>query len=116
MANMTEITLGGLKYGIGQLTIGQLIEVQALQMTVRTKEPEETRDDAFMRALGKRMVSTLAAAMTKVAPEITAEKISDTPMTMTELNVAYTAVLVHAGLIVKEPVPGEVPKRGDVSP
>jgi hypothetical protein len=108
MADVTEITLGDRKYGIGRLTIGQLIEVGALQMTGNNAATTaETADDRFMRALGARMIGTIAAALTKVAPEMTAASIGDMPMTMDELRVAYTAVLEHAGLIVAAPSTGE---------
>lgn len=108
MANVTEIVLGDRKLGIGRLTIGQLIEVGALQMSGKNAAiTAETADDRFMRALGTRMIETIAAALTKVAPEITAASIADMPMTMDELRLAYTAVLEHAGLIVAAPNTGE---------
>lgn len=109
MVDVTEITLGDRKFGIGKLTIGQLIEVGALQMTrgAGRDVTAEQADDAFMRALGKRMIATVAAAMSKLAPEYTAEKIADLPMTLDELRTAYTAVLVHAGLTTADPKPGE---------
>jgi hypothetical protein len=109
MADVTEITLGGLKYGIGRLTIGQLIEIGALQMT--SGAPQATTaaeaDDAFMRALGKRMIGTVSVAVSKIEPTLTPEKIGDLPMTLDELRTAYTAVLVHAGLVTADPKPGE---------
>jgi len=111
MADVTEITLGGLKYGIGRLTIGQLIEIGALQVSADSApRTAEAVDDSFVRAQGRRMIDTIAAALTKVAPEITTAKVSDLEMTMDELRMAYTKVLVHAGLAVaKEPAPGEAP-------
>jgi hypothetical protein len=111
MAEITQITLGGMKYGIGRLTIGQLIELGALQISGDSApRAAETMDDAFARSQGKRMLDTLAEALRKVNPKMTADAIADIPMTMAELGTAYYAVLVHAGMAkAKEPAPGEVP-------
>ncbi len=139
MAELTEITLGDRKFGISRLTIGELLELDAIQMvgtstrTSATKAvqlsakitamrvagggtdaalaellgmvnaPETGPDeagDAFMRRMGKRMIDTIAVALSSVAPEMTAAEIRKLKITPRELQVAYTDVLTHAGLIV----------------
>lgn len=105
MADVTEITLGDRKFGIRRLTIGQLIELQALQM-VGTKMGQETDAnepaDVFLRRLGMRMLDTIAAALSRDFPEMTREFISQMEMSNEDLRTAYTAVLTHAGLLQGE--------------
>jgi hypothetical protein len=143
MAEVTEITLGEKKFGIQRLTIGQLLDLNAIQMVGSTMamsipkivrlqskinelqasggaddnglnemlailhSPDTAADqekaDVNTRRMGQRMIDTVSTALSKVAPEMTPEVIADTEMTYAELNAAYTAVLVHAGLIMGEP-------------
>lgn len=106
MADVTEITLGEQKFGIRRLTIGQLLELGAIQMVGTTKsaadmDPNEA-GDVFARRMAKRVIDTIAAALKRDFSEMTPEVIGDIEMTTDELNAVYTKVLVHAGLIAGE--------------
>ena len=107
MADVVEINLGGQKFGVRRLTIGQLIDVGAISSIGTDREGKSIEPEgdmpAWLRANADRAFKTIAAALARDFPAINEQAIRDTEMSQEELVAAHRAVLRHAGLI-----PGEV--------
>lgn len=141
MADVTEIELGGRKFGIRPLTLRQMRDVQAISVSGMTRRQLDSirasaaaaalqaatanatdptaataaaakalaqmapadggNDDAeaFVRAESDRMVRTIAAALSRDFPEMTAAVIDEMEISPQSLIVPFQTVLALSGLV-----------------
>ncbi|MDB5405676.1 MAG: hypothetical protein JWL84_588 [Rhodospirillales bacterium] len=95
MADSIKITLAGTDYEIRPLTLGQLRTLGIGLRTPYSEDPAKAEGDAY-----DRMVANVAAALSRGNPDMTAEAIFESEITLAELNAANRAILEHSGLVV----------------
>ncbi|MGH6967577.1 MAG: hypothetical protein ACREEN_00535 [Stellaceae bacterium] len=102
-----KITLAGVEYPVDQLTLGQIEDLSVAALLPDDPDPQANVRRGFQRAR-----ETIAAALSKTAPDMTAEKLRDLVVTREEFNAAYRKVLEFSGLLPRDAEkalqPGEV--------
>jgi hypothetical protein len=95
------IRLGGRDYVVRPLTLRQLRELGVCLAKARAAPPDPA---AAEKLAYDNMVETVAAALSRDNPVVTADVILDLEVTLTELSQANMTILQHSGLVLS---PGE---------
>jgi hypothetical protein len=102
---MTEpltITLAGVKYTIGQLTLGQLRDLSVGVTLPDAPDPQENVRRSFDRS-----VNVIATAVVAANPDLTLSKLYEMAITREEMRDATNEILKFAGLIPATAAKGE---------